>query len=203
VQLAGRALPSSGPEATPAQPVCNAPGALRHPAGTAGPRVRRQRPRANIAFLLRHEPPPCVVDPRGAKVFPAAKSRPGMATRNGTLVRLPERQGFYRQVIDALACPKAVYRYTEYRLVPARAHLRARRHSASPAAQALAIWKTPPRRFLHDWKKDQNTLLGRFDRDRDGILSARGMGRGAASPRGRRRRSRRMTQPPGVPRISA
>jgi hypothetical protein len=123
---------------------------------------------SEIPFILDDGTGRCLVDPRGAEVFPKAKD-----VWYGDSVwpdlRIPDGQGFFGKLADVLLSGGR-YRYTEYRLqshepVCALGEFRSIGGiGAEDPDDAVA-------RLLHDWKQDQKTLLARFDRDRDGVLS--------------------------------
>jgi hypothetical protein len=123
---------------------------------------------SELPFLLDDDTGRCVVDPRGANVFPTAKIV-WYGDSKWPLVRLPKGEGFAGKLIDALM-PKGRYRYTEYRLVPEE-RICVLGAFRSPGGAGVRDPEDAAAAILHDWKKDQNTLLGRFDRDRDGRLS--------------------------------
>jgi len=119
-------------------------------------------------FILDDGTGQCVIDPRGAEVFPTAK----VVWYGGTSwpeVRLPPGQGFLGKLTDALFSGGR-YRYTEYRLQPqetvcALGEYRTPGGDASVESQERAVAE-----LLHEWKQDQKTLLERFDRNHDGVL---------------------------------
>ena len=124
---------------------------------------------SELPFLLDDDTGRCMVDPRGAKVFPTAKIV-WYGDSKWPAVRLPNGQGFAGKLIDALM-PKGRYRYTEHRLVPEE-RICVLGAFRSPRSAGVSNLEDAAAALLHDWKKDQTTLLARFDRDRDGRLSA-------------------------------
>ncbi len=78
--------------------------------------------------------------------------------------------------------PKGRYRYPEYRLVPEE-RICVLGAFRSPGGAGVRDLEDAAAELLHDWKKDQNTLLGRFDRDRDGRLSVEEWGEAGKSAR--------------------
>ena len=152
---------------------------------------------SELPFLLDDDTGRCMVDPRGAKVFPTAKIV-WYGDSKWPAVRLPNGQGFAGKLIDALM-PKGRYRYTEYRLVPEE-RICVLGAFRSPAAPASAIWKMLPRRYC-TIEKDQTALLGRFDRDRDGRLSAEEWDEARKSAR-QEATVARMARPPEPPDLS-
>jgi hypothetical protein len=120
-------------------------------------------------FILDDGTGQCLVDPCGAEVFPRAKTV-WYGDSEWPLVRIPDAQGFFGKLIDALI-PNGRYRYTEYRLEP---HERVCALGVYRSSGAVSV-ESPDNlaaELLHEWKKDQKTLLARFDRNHDGVLDA-------------------------------
>ncbi len=120
-------------------------------------------------FVLDDGTGQCLIDPRGAEVFPVSKDV-WYGSTEWPEVRIPDGQGFFGKLADVLLSG-GHYRYTEYRLQPNETvcALGAYRSTGGvgvedPEAAVAAL--------LHDWKQDQKTLLARFDRNRDGVLDA-------------------------------
>jgi hypothetical protein len=124
-------------------------------------------------FLLVDGADMCLVDPRGAEVFPCDKASwlgatPWPAGASGT---------------GALQAGQAgEYRYTEHRIYPdvnvgVIGEFRTLGGAAAqdPLTRALEL--------LRAWKSDQTTLLRRFDTDRDGVLSQQEWERARAAAR--------------------
>jgi len=153
---------------------------------------------SELPFLLDDDTGRCVVDPRGAKVFPTAKIV-WYGESKWPLVRLPKGEGLAGRLIDALM-PKGRYRYTEYRLVPEE-RICVLGAFRSPAGAGVRDLEDAAAALLHDWKKDQTTLLGRFDRDRDGRLSAEEWDEARKSAR-QEATVARMAGPPEPPELS-
>jgi E3 ubiquitin ligase len=120
-------------------------------------------------FILDDGTGQCLVDPRGAQVFPKAKTV-WYGSTQWPEVRIPDGQGFFGKLVDALI-PNGRYRYTEYRLEPHEtvcalgAYRSLGSHCVESPDGAAA-------QLLHDWKQDQKALLARFDRNHDGVLDA-------------------------------
>jgi hypothetical protein len=119
-------------------------------------------------FVLDDGTGQCLVDPRGAEVFPDVKNvwyGPDAWPQG----RMPDGVGVLGWLVDHMVAGK--YRYTEHRL-QAREHVCAlgefRSHGGisanNPDDEAAAL--------LHEWKQDQANLLSRFDADHDGKLCA-------------------------------
>ncbi len=123
---------------------------------------------SEVPFILDDGTGQCLVDPRGAEVFPKAKDV-WYGDSVWPDVRIPDGQGFFGKLADVLLSGGR-YRYTEYRLQshePVCALGEFRSHGGIGA-------EDPDRavsELLHAWKQDQRTLLERFDRDGDGILN--------------------------------
>jgi hypothetical protein len=130
-------------------------------------------------FLLDDGTGQCLIDPRGAEVFPGATD----VWYGGTdwpEVRIPDGEGILGKVMDTLLTDR--YRYTEYRLQP---------HETVYAIGTLrslgGVSVDSPDRaaaeLLRDWKQDQATLLQRFDTNHDGVLDGEEWDRARAAAR--------------------
>jgi hypothetical protein len=131
-------------------------------------------------FILDDGTGQCLIDPRGAQVFPRAKT----VWYGGTEwpeVRIPDGQGFFGKLADALI-PNGSYRYTEYRL---ELHETVCALGAYRSLGGVSI-ESPDRavaELLREWKQDQKTLLERFDTNHDGILESDEWDRARAAAR--------------------
>ena len=119
-------------------------------------------------FLLDDGTGQCLIDPRGAEVFPGA-SNVWYGSSEWPEVRIPDGTGILGRLTDALLTDK--YRYTEYRL-QAHEHVYAIGAFRSLGGAGAEDTETAAANLLHDWKKDQGALLARFDTNHDGTLSA-------------------------------
>jgi E3 Ubiquitin ligase len=119
-------------------------------------------------FLLDDGTGQCLIDPRGAEVFPGA-SDVWYGPSEWPEVRIPGGTGILGRLADALLTDK--YRYTEYRL-QAHEHVYAIGAFRSLGGAGAEDTETAAANLLHDWKKDQAALLARFDTNHDGTLSA-------------------------------
>jgi E3 Ubiquitin ligase len=119
-------------------------------------------------FLLDDGTGQCLIDPRGAEVFPGA-SNVWYGPSEWPEVRVPDGTGILGRLADALLTDK--YRYTEYRL-QAHEHVYAIGAFRSLGGAGAEDTETAAANLLHDWKKDQAALLARFDTNHDGTLSA-------------------------------
>ncbi|MGO9036824.1 MAG: GIDE domain-containing protein [Steroidobacteraceae bacterium] len=123
---------------------------------------------SEVPFILDDGTGRCLVDPRGAEVFPKAKDV-WYGDSVWPDVRIPDGQGIFGKLADLLLSGGR-YRYTEYRL---QSHepvcaLGEFRSLGGVGAEDPDVAVTE---LLHQWKQDQKTLLERFDRDRDGVLN--------------------------------
>jgi len=119
-------------------------------------------------FLLDDGTGQCLIDPRGAEVFPGA-SNVWYGPSEWPEVRIPDGTGILGRLADALLTDK--YRYTEYRL-QAHEHVYAIGAFRSLGGAGAEDNETAAANLLHEWKKDQAALLARFDTNHDGTLSA-------------------------------
>ncbi len=118
-------------------------------------------------FILDDGTGQCLIDPRGAEVFPAVKD----IWYGGTEwpeVRIPDGQGFFGKLADMLLSGGR-YRYTEYRLQP-REPVCALGAFCSLGGVSVESPDRAVAELLREWKQDQKTLLERFDRNHDGVL---------------------------------
>ena len=119
-------------------------------------------------FLLDDGTGQCLIDPRGAEVFPGA-SDVWYGPSEWPEVRIPDGTGILGRLADALLTDK--YRYTEYRL-QADEHVYAIGAFRSLGGAGAEDTETAAANLLHEWKKNQAALLARFDTNHDGTLSA-------------------------------
>jgi hypothetical protein len=122
---------------------------------------------SELPFLLDDGTGQCLIDPRGAEVFPGAtdiwygpSEWPEMHIPNGT--------GIFGWLVDTFVTDK--YRYTEHRLQP-REQVYAIGAFRSLGGASVEDPETAAADLLHAWKKDQAALLARFDSNHDGTLS--------------------------------
>src|SRR6202789_1986653 len=102
-------------------------------------------------FLLDDGTGQCLIDPRGAEVFPGA-SNVWYGASEWPEVRIPDGTGILGRLADALLTDK--YRYTEYRL-QAHEHVYAIGAFRSLGGAGAEDTETAAANLLHDWKKDQ------------------------------------------------
>jgi E3 Ubiquitin ligase len=120
-------------------------------------------------FLLDDGTGQCLIDPRGAEVFPNANDVWYGSSDWPDRLRIPSGGGVLGWCLDAVATGK--YRYTEHRLEP---HERLYAIGSFRSLGGVSV-ESPDRAvagLLRDWKHDQASLLARFDTDHDGVLSA-------------------------------
>jgi E3 Ubiquitin ligase len=116
-------------------------------------------------FYLDDSTGECLIDPRGAEVFPSGKDVWRGATAWPSNRILTGSRGFSGALFGG------DFRYTEHRMRPgeplyAIGLFRSQRGvSGADAVEATAA-------LLREWKQDQPALLQRFDRNGDGVLDA-------------------------------
>ena len=140
----------------------------------------------------------CLIDPRGAEVFPGATDV-WYGPSEWPQVRIPERHRGVR--LAGRHCSSTdKYRYTEYRLQPNQEPSTPSAHSAASAASASRARKARWRNCCARGNKTQAALLARFDSNHDGASERRGVGPGARSrpPAGSRRPAWRTPRPPSL-----
>ncbi len=120
-------------------------------------------------FMLQDETGVCVIDPDGAAVTTVVKEvwyddtgdwAPGRPQR-----RLPSIFG------ATLFGSSNRYRYTERRMQPNDSLYAIGQFHTVGGAQELPQTDEEVRQLLAEWKRDQKTLLARFDTNHDGVLS--------------------------------
>jgi hypothetical protein len=120
-----------------------------------------------VPFLLDDGTGQCLVDPRGAEVFPGARDI-WYGPSEWPEVRIPNGTGVFGWLVDSLLKDK--YRYTEYRLQP-HEHVCALGAFRSLGGVSVEDPDAAVAELLREWKKDQTALLARFDSNHDGTLS--------------------------------
>ena len=122
---------------------------------------------STASFLLDDGTGRCLVDPRGAEVFP------GVTTVWYGSTEWPEERipggGALGWLLDHI--PTGRYRYTEHRLQVGD-HICALGAFRSEGGVSVEDPDAAVTDLLHRWKQDQAALLKRFDADHDGVLSA-------------------------------
>lgn len=119
-------------------------------------------------FLLDDGTGRCLIDPRGAEVFPGA-SDVWYGSTEWPDVHIPDGKGVFGWLVDNLLTGR--YRYTEHRLQD-HGHIYAIGAFRSLGGAGAVDTDTEAANLLHEWKKDQAALLARFDTNHDGTLSA-------------------------------
>lgn len=122
-----------------------------------------------LPFLLDDGTGQCVIDPRGAEVFPDEKDV-WYGDTEWPEVHLPKGQGIIGQLGDLLTS-WGRYRYTEYRIQPHKP-LYALGAYRSGAALSEGNPDGAVAELLRTWKQDQKSLLERFDGNHDGVLDS-------------------------------
>ena len=173
VELSGRGLPA--PNSQNKGPLTGLPCTWwrykieqRRSSGRSRSWTTLQSATSDLPFLLHDGTGQCLIDPRGAEVFPG-KADVWYGPSEWPELRIPNGTGIFGRLADALLTDK--YRYTEYRLQPQQPRYAIGEFRSlggvgveSPDAAALELLRT--------WKQDQAALLARFDANHDGTLSA-------------------------------
>ncbi len=123
---------------------------------------------SDTPFLLDDGTGQCLIDPRGAEVYPGARDV-WYGPSEWPEVRIPDGTGFFGKLADALLTDK--YRYTEYRLEPQQP-LYAIGAFRSMGGISVENPDAAVAELLRTWKQDQAGLLARFDANHDGALSS-------------------------------
>jgi hypothetical protein len=123
---------------------------------------------SEVPFLLDDGTGRCLIDPRGAEVFPGA-SNVWYGPEAWPQMRIPDGSGVFGWLVDTFVTDK--YRYTEHRLQP-HEHVYAIGAFRSLGGASVEDPETAAGDLLHAWKKDQAALLARFDTNHDGTLSS-------------------------------
>jgi hypothetical protein len=121
-----------------------------------------------VPFLLDDGTGQCLIDPRGAEVFPGA-SDVWYGPSEWPEMRIPNGTGIFGWLVDTFVTDK--YRYTEHRLQP-HEHVCALGAFRSLGGVSVENPDAAVADLLREWKHDQATLLARFDRNHDGTLSS-------------------------------
>jgi hypothetical protein len=119
-------------------------------------------------FLLDDGTGQCLVDPRGAEVFPGA-SDVWYGPTEWPEVHIPNGTGVFGWLVDTFVTDK--YRYTEYRLQP-HEQVYAIGAFRSLGGASVENPDAAAADLLRAWKHDQAALLARFDSNHDGTLSS-------------------------------
>jgi hypothetical protein len=131
-------------------------------------------------FILDDGTGQCLIDPRGAEVFPSANDVWYGSSDWPDGVRIPSGGGVPGWLLDAVATGK--YRYSEHRL-----ETQERLYAIGSFRSLGGVSVDSPDRavaeLLRGWKQDQASLLARFDADHDGVISAAEWDRARASAR--------------------
>jgi hypothetical protein len=110
----------------------------------------------------------CLIDPRGAEVFPGATTV-WYGSEAWPEERIPGGDGVLGWLLDRI--PTGRYRYTEDRL-QLQGHVCALGAFRSEGGISVDDPDDAVTDLLHRWKQDQAALLKRFDTNHDGTLSA-------------------------------
>ena len=132
-------------------------------------------------FVLDDGTGQCLIDPRGADVFPGTKDVWYGSTDWPDGVRIPNGGGVLGWILKV--CDGGKYRYTEHRL---EENERLCAVGSYRSVRGLSVDRPDlaVAGLLHEWKRDQASLLARFDANHDGVLSAAEWERTRAAARG-------------------
>jgi hypothetical protein len=119
-------------------------------------------------FVLDDGTGQCLIDPRGAEVFPSVTTV-WYGPEEWPQERIPGGDGVLGWLLDRI--PTGRYRYTEYRL-QIQEHVCALGAFRSEGGVSVDDPDAAVTDLLHQWKQDQASLLKRFDTNHDGALSA-------------------------------
>ena len=127
-------------------------------------------------FLLTDDTDVCLVDPRGAEVFPTDESTWRGATP------WPAGAPAADAALAVATAGRGEYRYTEYRIYPdVRVGVVGEFRTLDGISQDDPL--TRALELLRAWKNDQPALLRRFDTDHDGVLNQQEWERARAAAR--------------------
>ncbi len=118
-------------------------------------------------FVLDDGTGQCLIDPRGAEVFPGATDV-WYGPTEWPQVRVPNGSGILGWLVDSFVTDR--YRYTEHRLQSHEA-LYAIGAFRSLGGVSVEDPEAAVAQLLHAWKQDPAALLARFDDNHDGTLS--------------------------------
>ncbi len=110
----------------------------------------------------------CLIDPRGAEVFPGTTDV-WYGPTEWPQVHIPNGSGVFAWLVDTFVTDR--YRYTEYRLQP-QEHVYAIGAFRSLGGVSVESPDAAMTQLLHAWKQDPTALLARFDSNHDGALSS-------------------------------
>ena len=119
-------------------------------------------------FVLDDGTGQCLIDPRGAEVFPSVTTV-WYGSEEWPQERIPGGDGVLGWLLDRI--PTGRYRYTEHRL-QIHEHVCALGAFRSEGGLSVDDPEAEVTELLHQWKQDQAGLLKRFDTNHDGALSA-------------------------------
>jgi hypothetical protein len=129
-------------------------------------------------FLLTDETDVCLVDPRGAEVFPTDES----TWRGATPWPAGASAADAATALAVATAGRGEYRYTEYRIYPdVRVGVVGEFRTLDGISQDDPL--TRALELLRAWKNDQPSLLRRFDTDHDGVLNQQEWERARAAAR--------------------
>ncbi len=172
IEITGRGLP---PDSSNRAPLTGTPCAWwrykieeRRRTGRSGSWSTIQSDTSVTPFLLDDGTGRCLIDPRGAEVFPGATDV-WYGDSEWPQVHIPNGTGVFGWLVDHMVTDR--YRYTEHRL-QADERVYAIGAFRSLGGASVEDPETAVAELLHAWKKDPAALLTRFDTNHDGTLSA-------------------------------
>jgi E3 Ubiquitin ligase len=123
---------------------------------------------SDLPFLLDDGTGQCLIDPRGAEVFPGARDV-WYGPSEWPDVHIPDGTGVFGRLVDTFLTDR--YRYTEHRLQP-QEQVYAIGAFRSLGGVSVENPDIAVAELLREWKQNQAALLARFDADHDGTLSS-------------------------------
>jgi hypothetical protein len=123
---------------------------------------------STVPFVLDDGTGQCLIDPRGAEVFPSVTTV-WYGSEEWPQERIPGGGGVLGWLLDHI--PTGRYRYIEHRL-QIQEHVCALGAFRSLGGVSVDDPDAAVTDLLHQWKQDQAALLKRFDTNHDGALSA-------------------------------
>lgn len=124
---------------------------------------------SEVPFLLDDGTGRCLIDPRGAEVFPGARDV-WYGPSEWPEMHIPDGTGVFGRLVDAVLTDR--YRYTEHRLQP-QEQVYAIGSFRTLGGVSVETPDAAMADLIHEWKRDQAALLARFDADHDGTLDGR------------------------------
>ncbi|HEX3846169.1 MAG TPA: GIDE domain-containing protein, partial [Steroidobacteraceae bacterium] len=123
---------------------------------------------SSVPFVLDDGTGRCLIDPRGAEVYPTAADR-WYGPTPWPQGRIPDVEGILGWLVNHFVTDR--YRYTEHRL---ESHEEVYSIGLFHSLGGVRVddGEAAAGALLHDWKQDRAALLARFDTDHDGNISS-------------------------------